>query len=71
MQAKEGKDVMVRGSGKAVSRDLGKSTKAVSRDSWGVDAKTGRLRLHDLRPHRTGQALVHAFLKRQPYIMRP
>ena len=25
----------------------------------------------NLRPHRTEQALVHAFLKRQPYIVRP
>ena len=32
-----------------------------------TDAKTGRL----LPPHRAGQALVYAFLKRQPYIMRP
>ena len=37
MQAKEGKDVMVR-----EKPWFGKKYKAVSRDSWGVDAKTGR-----------------------------
>ena len=36
-----------------------------------VDAKPVRLRLLKPPSHRAGQALVYAFRKRQPYIMRP
>ena len=36
-----------------------------------VDAKTGRPCLVNLPFRHVGQALIYAFLKRQPYIMRP